>query len=59
MTCPFCKEDDFDEIGLKHHLLRGWCEAFEQVPSTDQPGGDPVGAAVDSLQRQLEQQNQG
>lgn len=31
MQCPFCKETDFDDIGLKNHLLRGWCDAFEKV----------------------------
>ena len=31
LHCPFCGEDDFDAIGLKAHLLRGHCEAFESV----------------------------
>lgn len=31
LTCPFCKEDDFDAIGLKLHLLRGWCSVFEDT----------------------------
>lgn len=31
LTCPFCKEQDFDAIGLKQHLLVGWCEAFNKV----------------------------
>ena len=30
LTCPFCKEDEFDEIGLKAHLFR-WCERFDEV----------------------------
>lgn len=29
-TCPFCGEADFDLIGLKGHLQRGWCEAFNE-----------------------------
>ena len=29
VVCPFCGEDDFDLIGLKAHLMRGWCEVFE------------------------------
>jgi hypothetical protein len=31
ITCPFCGEDDFDQIGLKLHLLCGHCGAFEAV----------------------------
>jgi hypothetical protein len=31
ISCPFCKEADFDEIGLKMHLLKGQCDAFEAV----------------------------
>ena len=29
IECPFCGEKDFDLIGLKIHLLRGWCDVFE------------------------------
>lgn len=28
ILCPFCGETDFDLIGLKKHLLAGWCEVF-------------------------------
>lgn len=28
VVCPFCKEADFDLIGLEIHLERGWCEVF-------------------------------
>jgi len=28
IVCPFCSEGDFDLIGLKMHLLAGWCEPF-------------------------------
>lgn len=31
IQCPFCKENDFDLIGLKGHLLYGDCEVFEAV----------------------------
>lgn len=27
-NCPFCDEEDFDLIGLKHHLHSGHCEEF-------------------------------
>ena len=26
VICPFCGEGDFDLVGLKMHLLRGWCD---------------------------------
>ena len=29
--CPFCKEADFDAMGLKLHLTRGWCDVFETI----------------------------
>lgn len=32
MICPFCKEDDFDAVGLKSHLIN-YCDIFEIVPS--------------------------
>lgn len=35
MTCPFCLEDDFDEVGLKKHLLKGHCEAFNAIPTKE------------------------
>lgn len=31
VSCPFCNEADFDLIGLRLHLLRGWCEAFNAL----------------------------
>ncbi len=31
ISCPFCNENDFDFIGLKIHLLNGWCDAFNAV----------------------------
>jgi hypothetical protein len=30
LTCPFCKEEDFDAIGLKYHLLYH-CDKFFEV----------------------------
>jgi hypothetical protein len=32
-TCPFCKEPDFDLIGLKCHLLSGHCDNYNQTPA--------------------------
>jgi len=31
LSCPFCLEGDFDPIGLKAHLLRGYCEKFNET----------------------------
>ena len=31
IICPFCKETDFDLIGLKSHLLHGDCEIFNKT----------------------------
>ena len=31
MQCPFCKDTDFDLIGLKIQLERGFCEIFENI----------------------------
>lgn len=36
MTCPFCDEADFDPIGLKHHLVSGYCEMFNRVVSIEE-----------------------
>jgi hypothetical protein len=30
LRCPFCREDSFDHIGLKTHLMVD-CDAFEQT----------------------------
>ena len=31
MNCPFCNDNDFDLIGLKHHLLSGYCNIFNDT----------------------------
>lgn len=31
ITCPFCGETEFDKVGLKSHLQRGYCEPFESL----------------------------
>lgn len=33
LLCPFCGDADFDIIGLKNHIARGWCDAFNQTPT--------------------------
>jgi|JI9StandDraft_1071089.scaffolds.fasta_scaffold19266_2 hypothetical protein len=41
VICPFCKEADFDLMGLEIHLENHWCEVFgtlhrprkEDIPS--------------------------
>src|SRR3990167_2105844 len=27
VSCPFCKEKDFDFSGLRGHLVNGWCDS--------------------------------
>lgn len=36
LVCPFCKKGEFDAIGLKAHLLNGWCESFNNVMSLEE-----------------------
>lgn len=31
ITCPFCHDTDFDLIGLKIHITRGWCDSFSTL----------------------------
>ena len=31
IICPFCKDDGFDLVGLKHHLNIGWCEVYNNT----------------------------
>ena len=33
IRCPFCGEDDFDQGGLKGHLVHD-CEPYSQMPNT-------------------------
>ncbi len=34
IQCPFCREDDFDLIGLKLHLGL-WCKPFDSISVED------------------------
>lgn len=36
IKCPFCNEDDFDLVGLKHHLISGHCEVYEVTISNEE-----------------------
>lgn len=38
MVCPFCKDTDFDMVGLKIHLLSGYCEIFDLVETPQRKG---------------------
>ena len=44
VTCPFCKEDDFDLIGLKYHLVT-YCEIFPEIISAAEETGTVAGRA--------------
>jgi len=35
LNCPFCKEGDFDLIGLKYHLEMGWCKEYEETDTSE------------------------
>ena len=35
ITCPFCKEEDFDLVGLKHHSGAGYCATFNETVSAE------------------------
>jgi len=37
VSCPFCGEDDFDLIGLKYHLISGYCETYESTEVSGRP----------------------
>ena len=36
VQCPWCGEDDFDLVGLKLHILQGWCDAYDATTIEDQ-----------------------
>lgn len=31
LTCPFCKEGEFDLVGLKHHYESGYCNQYNDT----------------------------
>ena len=31
IRCPFCDEDDFDLVGLKHHLTQNYCAEYDKI----------------------------
>ena len=31
VSCPFCKEEGFDLIGLKSHIAHGDCEKYNEI----------------------------
>ena len=31
VSCPFCKEEGFDLIGLKSHLAHGDCKKYNEI----------------------------
>lgn len=33
VMCPFCWATGFDQIGLKHHFVMGWCEVYNETAS--------------------------
>lgn len=37
IKCPWCREDGFDLIGLKSHVLKSECEVFEATEMIHSP----------------------
>jgi hypothetical protein len=37
LTCPFCREIDFDAIGLKNHFVQGHCAVYNETPAPPHP----------------------
>ena len=35
ITCPLCKMECFDLIGLKRHYHHGYCDVFNDTPYDD------------------------
>lgn len=35
ITCPFCREQEFDAVRLKQHLVSGWCYPFDFIQRSD------------------------
>ena len=31
LACPWCKDTDFDEVGLKLHILNGHCDSYNEL----------------------------
>jgi len=37
IQCPFCRETEFDLIGLKGHFEKGYCEVYEKTEVWQMP----------------------
>lgn len=35
IECPFCKNTEFDLIGLKHHFISGYCEEYNETEDVE------------------------
>ena len=31
LACPWCKDPDFDAVGLKLHIINGHCDVFNEL----------------------------
>lgn len=31
VMCPFCGEDNLNQVTLKYHLLNGYCDIFKRI----------------------------
>lgn len=36
MLCPFCKDDGFDLVGVRNHIIKGYCEVLNSIETIKQ-----------------------
>lgn len=36
INCPFCNQEGFDLIGLKHHFMMGYCDVYNSTISVEE-----------------------
>lgn len=55
LACPWCKDTDFDDVGLKLHITSGHCDAFNNL-SVALPVTRKANAAVQRLALEKERE---
>lgn len=48
--CPFCREGDFDVIGLRGHLVNNYCEVYNTTPT-------PMEQAMERRKKEKDEQH--
>lgn len=49
LVCPFCDDGDFDDVGLKYHLLLGHCDKFNAI-QTETPHAGLIDACAKNVE---------